>query len=93
MVILGRSALADLGLGDHNYCRNPDRDDAPWCFTPDGKYEFCDIPLCPPPEVQAGELAFHFIRMMQLGLRKFHTKKTIIKKLSRGCHRLWRMLT
>nr|DBA18863.1 TPA: hypothetical protein GDO54_014758 [Pyxicephalus adspersus] len=40
----------ELGLGDHNYCRNPDSDVQPWCYvaeTEDGVYwKFCDIPTC-----------------------------------------------
>jgi integrin beta 3 len=36
------------GLGDHNYCRNPD--DAPdgaWCYTTDGpRWEYCDVRTC-----------------------------------------------
>nr|XP_006822662.1 PREDICTED: plasminogen-like [Saccoglossus kowalevskii] len=33
------------GLGDHRYCRNPDFDDAPWCFTsdPDIRWQYCDV--------------------------------------------------
>ncbi|KAM5228809.1 plasminogen [Ctenodactylus gundi] len=36
-----------------NYCRNPDGEIRPWCFTtdPSRRWEFCDIPRCttPPP--------------------------------------------
>ncbi|KAF6114449.1 hypothetical protein HJG60_010449 [Phyllostomus discolor] len=36
-----------------NYCRNPDAEPRPWCFTtdPNKRWEFCDIPRCttPPP--------------------------------------------
>ncbi|XP_004633125.1 tissue-type plasminogen activator [Octodon degus] len=38
-----------LGLGNHNYCRNPDEDSKPWCYVfKAGKYtpEFCSTPAC-----------------------------------------------
>ncbi|XP_051711119.2 plasminogen [Oryctolagus cuniculus] len=33
---------------DENYCRNPDGESAPWCYTTDSKvrWEHCDIPSC-----------------------------------------------
>jgi integrin beta 3 len=31
-----------------NYCRNPDGEPSPWCYTtdPSVRYELCDIPDC-----------------------------------------------
>ncbi|XP_072315548.1 hepatocyte growth factor activator [Eucyclogobius newberryi] len=37
------------GLGRHAYCRNPDGDKMPWCYTlSDGaiSWEFCSVPSC-----------------------------------------------
>ncbi|XP_041831245.1 plasminogen [Melanotaenia boesemani] len=41
------SALPDKYL-EENYCRNPDGDPRPWCFTtsPSKRWEFCAIPRC-----------------------------------------------
>jgi len=35
-------------IGDHNYCRNPDKGDGPWCYTtdPNKRWEYCDVPIC-----------------------------------------------
>ncbi|XP_015982875.2 tissue-type plasminogen activator isoform X2 [Rousettus aegyptiacus] len=44
-----RSDAISLGLGNHNYCRNPDEDSKPWCYVfKAGQYtsEFCSVPAC-----------------------------------------------
>ncbi|XP_026877978.2 tissue-type plasminogen activator [Electrophorus electricus] len=38
-----------LGLGNHNYCRNPDGDSKPWCYVykkSEIAWEFCSVPSC-----------------------------------------------
>ncbi|XP_053238304.1 plasminogen [Podarcis raffonei] len=37
-----------------NYCRNPDNDKAPWCYTtdPSTRWEFCNLQKCPDPAQQ-----------------------------------------
>ncbi|XP_071226207.1 plasminogen-like [Salvelinus alpinus] len=48
------SALLEKYL-EENYCRNPDGDPRPWCFTtsPSKRWDFCSIPRCTsePPRV------------------------------------------
>ena len=35
-------------VGDHNYCRNPDGENAPWCYTTNPYYRwgYCGVPAC-----------------------------------------------
>uniref|UniRef100_A0A8C3AG80 trypsin n=2 Tax=Cyclopterus lumpus TaxID=8103 RepID=A0A8C3AG80_CYCLU len=47
---------ASKGLGDHNYCRNPDQMLKPWCRVRKGRRivrEFCNIPRCSTPTTQS----------------------------------------
>uniref|UniRef100_A0A3B5MPI1 Phosphoinositide-3-kinase interacting protein 1 n=1 Tax=Xiphophorus couchianus TaxID=32473 RepID=A0A3B5MPI1_9TELE len=41
---------SQTGAGDHNYCRNPDASEGPWCYiaAPDGtiQRQFCAIEMC-----------------------------------------------
>ncbi|XP_051950947.1 tissue-type plasminogen activator-like isoform X2 [Xyrauchen texanus] len=44
-----RSESSSLGLGNHNYCRNPDGDTKPWCYvykSAQMTWEFCSLPTC-----------------------------------------------
>merc|ERR1719252_39478 len=44
------SPVGDNGVGNHNFCRNPDQSfDSPWCFTNDGSglsKETCGVDKC-----------------------------------------------
>ncbi|XP_009579343.1 PREDICTED: hyaluronan-binding protein 2, partial [Fulmarus glacialis] len=37
------------GIGEHNFCRNPDEDEKPWCYVKKNhkvEWDFCDISPC-----------------------------------------------
>ncbi|XP_067836846.1 kremen protein 2-like, partial [Heptranchias perlo] len=43
----------EWGLGNHNYCRNPDGDVQPWCYVSENEegiyWKYCSIPSCSMP--------------------------------------------
>jgi len=47
----GSISPTTLGIGNHNFCRNPQGSKTkPWCFTidPAVEFDFCDVPECKP---------------------------------------------
>ncbi|RVE60553.1 hypothetical protein OJAV_G00182070 [Oryzias javanicus] len=50
---VGAVVAPDLrGLGEHAFCRNPDGDQKPWCYTVNDSaisWEYCDVPTCAKP--------------------------------------------
>ncbi|KAM3867641.1 tissue-type plasminogen activator [Diretmus argenteus] len=50
-----RLDASSLGLGNHNFCRNPDNDSIPWCYIYKGTqiaWELCTLPKCPEAKYQ-----------------------------------------
>uniref|UniRef100_A0A8C1VBX4 Kringle domain-containing protein n=1 Tax=Cyprinus carpio TaxID=7962 RepID=A0A8C1VBX4_CYPCA len=48
-------SAARRGLGEHAFCRNPDQDKLPWCYTMTERavsWEYCDIKPCSKPARQ-----------------------------------------
>ncbi|TNM89536.1 hypothetical protein fugu_003770 [Takifugu bimaculatus] len=41
-----KTDASSLGLGNHNFCRNPDNDSTPWCFVYKGTQDHLGVLLC-----------------------------------------------
>jgi len=57
--------MPDNGIGNHNYCRNPDGSESkPWCYTldtsPDHAKEVCNVQVCSGPTRDFKSEAMHF---------------------------------
>ena len=40
--------MVESGVGDHDYCRNPDGVGGVWCYTvdPETRWDWCNVPFC-----------------------------------------------
>ena len=51
-MIVGSKDKKHRGLGEHNYCRNPNYREMAWCYTETvaestgERWEYCDVPDC-----------------------------------------------
>nr|XP_057922521.1 hepatocyte growth factor activator isoform X1 [Doryrhamphus excisus] len=62
---VGTVAAAPLkGLGEHAYCRNPDGDKKPWCYTLSKgaiSWEYCAVPSCKMPLSSSRMMMFNML--------------------------------
>eukprot|EP00105_Crassostrea_gigas_P034028 XP_019918176.1 PREDICTED: uncharacterized protein LOC105317207 [Crassostrea gigas] len=52
-----------LSASEHeNYCRNPDDDKLPWCYTVNSKikFQYCNIPNCPERDCKITEIGINY---------------------------------
>nr|XP_004226137.1 plasminogen-like [Ciona intestinalis] len=58
----------EYGLGDHNYCRNPDQDKlGVWCYVEgtETNFEYCDLPSC---DTEPQQLPLHELECGKMDL-------------------------
>ena len=66
----GSSGAAAKGVGDHKYCRNPDGEPGPWCYTTSSatRWQLCEVGS--PAASCEGELP----STLGVGVRRIHTR-------------------
>ncbi|CAI5783566.1 hepatocyte growth factor activator [Podarcis lilfordi] len=76
-----------LGLGPHSYCRNPDEDKEPWCYTVKENsvsWEYCNVTLCPtrrrrPPPPPPPPETFDDFAVVQSLCGRRHKKRNFLR--------------
>ncbi|KAA8583854.1 plasminogen activator, urokinase a isoform X1 [Etheostoma spectabile] len=66
---------ASKGLGNHNYCRNPDQSVMPWCRVRKGKKivrQLCNIPSCSTPTVKPPQAVDTELTCGEVSERRMH---------------------
>lgn len=62
---------------DNNYCRNPDNQRKPWCYTTDSetRWEYCQVPTCGDSAAPGSEINLTFQIIWQGLLEQMHLFK------------------
>ncbi|XP_067284966.1 hepatocyte growth factor activator [Pseudorasbora parva] len=75
------------GLGEHAFCRNPDQDQLPWCYTMTDRaisWEYCNIQPCSKPTSRRGPVIAGALRLSSTPTRTPVCGKKHKKRNNRG---------
>ncbi|XP_061168128.1 plasminogen-like [Saccostrea echinata] len=74
-----------LASVNENFCRNPDSDSRPWCYTtdPQKRWEYCDIPVCEEDRCKGGGVshAVKIISQIMLHCVSFYVSYYVKKEI------------